>query len=120
MLVNGATGSLDTTAANHGSMSPWTVKNTMLAWGPDFKRGARVRTPSANVDVTPTILHLLGHPKANALDGRVLREALVNGPDEEQVAIETRTLRVMSGAYKAALQVTETAGKRYLDKSWRE
>ena len=120
MLVNGATGSLDTTAANHGSMSPWTVKNTMLAWGPDFKRGARVRTPSANVDVTPTILHLLGHPKANALDGRVLREALVNGPDEEQVAIETRTLRVMSGAYKAVLQVTETAGKRYLDKSWRE
>jgi len=79
-----------------------------------------VRTPSANVDVTPTILHLLGHPKANALDGRVLREALVNGPDEEQVAIETRTLRVTSGAYKAALQVTETAGKRYLDKSWRE
>ena len=120
MLANGATRPLDTAAANHGGMSPWTVKNTMLAWGPDFKRGARVRTPSANVDVTATILHLLGHPKANALDGRVLREALVNGPDEEQAAIETRTLRVTSGAYKAALQVTETAGKRYLDKSWRE
>jgi arylsulfatase A-like enzyme len=120
MLANGATGPVDTAAAGHGSMSPWTVKNTMLAWGPDFKRGARVRTPSANADVTPTILHLLGHPKAGALDGRVLREALVNGPDEEQVAIETRTLRVTSGAYKAALQITETAGKRYLDKSWRE
>jgi hypothetical protein len=70
--------------------------------------------------VTPTILYLLGHPKANALDGRVLREALANGPDEEQVAIETHTLRVMSDAYKAALQVTETAGRHYLDKSWRE
>ena len=120
MAASGPTGPRDTTAGGHGSMSPWTVKNTMLAWGPDFKRGARVRTPSANVDVTPTILHLLGHPKADKLDGRVLLEALANGPDEEQVAVETRTLRVASGAYKAALQVTETAGKRYLDKSWRE
>jgi arylsulfatase A-like enzyme len=120
MITDGATGPLDTTEGNHGSMSPWTVKNTMFAWGPDFKRGVRVRTPSANTDVTPTILYLLGYPKAGALDGRALREALVNGPDEEQVAIETRTLRVTSGAYKAALQVTETSGKRYLDKSWRE
>jgi arylsulfatase A-like enzyme len=120
MRTSGATGPLDTTSAGHGSMSPWTVKNTMLAWGPDFKRGARVRTPSANTDVTPTILFLLGHPQAGALDGRILREALANGPDEEQVAIETRTLHVANGAYKAALQVTETAGRRYLDKSWRE
>jgi len=92
----------------------------MLAWGPDFKRGARVRTPSSNADVTPTILHLLGHPKADVLDGRVLLEALANGPDPEQVGMETRTLRVANGAYRAALQVTETAGRRYVDKSWRE
>lgn len=121
LMVNGApTGPMQAGGGNHGSMSPWTVKNTMLAWGPDFKRGARVRLPSSNADVTPTILHLLGHAKADALDGRVLREALAGGPDEEQVAVETRTLRVSSGAYKAALQVTETAGRRYLDKSWKE
>lgn len=120
MITGGATGPMDTPAGNHGSMSPWTVKNTMLAWGPDFKRGVRVRAPSSNADVTPTILHLLGHSKAGALDGRVLFEALAGGPDEEQVAIETRTLRVASGAYRALLQVTEAAGRRYLDKSWRE
>jgi len=120
MITAGPTGPMDTTAGNHGSMSPWTVRNTMVAWGPDFKRGARLRTPSSNADVTPTILHLLGHPKAGALDGRVLLEALANGPDQEQVATETRTLRVANGVYRAALQVTETAGRRYLDKSWRE
>ncbi len=120
MLTGGQTGPMNTSTAGHGSMSPWTVKNTMLAWGPDFKRNARVRTPSANVDITPTILHLLGHPKAHALDGRVLHEAFADGPDEEQVAIETRTLRVSNGAYKAVLQVTETGGRRYLDKSWRK
>ncbi len=120
LIANAETGPMETSGANHGSMSPWTVRNTMLAWGPDFKRGARVRTPSSNADVTPTVLHLLGNAKAASLDGRVLLEALAGGPDEEQVAAETRTLRVASGAYKAALQVTEVAGRRYLDKSWRE
>lgn len=120
MLSSGTTGPMQTDTANHGSMSPWTVRNTMLAWGPGFKRGTKVRTPSSNADVTPTMLHLLGHPKATTLEGRVLSEALTGGPDEEQVAADTRTLRVSNGAYKAALQVTETAGRRYLDKSWRE
>jgi len=120
VITGGATGPMDTPAGNHGSMSPWMVKNTMLAWGADFKHGARVRAPSSNADVTPTILHLIGHPKAGALDGRVLTEALASGPDEEQIPAETRTLRLSSGAYRAALQVTEAAGRRYLDKSWRE
>jgi predicted AlkP superfamily phosphohydrolase/phosphomutase len=71
-------------------------------------------------NIAPTILHLLGHPKAGALDGRVLLEALAKGPDEEQVPTETHTLHVANGTYRAALQVTETAGRRYLDKSWRE
>jgi len=120
MLTGGETGPMDTATANHGSMSPWTVRNTMLAWGPGFKRGARLRTPSSNVDVTPTMLYLMGNPKAPSLEGRVLAEALAGGADEEQVAVEVRTLRVENGAYRAALQVTEAAGRRYLDKSWRE
>ncbi|MGE5615843.1 MAG: alkaline phosphatase family protein, partial [Bacillota bacterium] len=107
-------------AANHGGIGPWTVRNTMLAWGPDFKRGAIVRTPSANVDVAATIAYLLGMNDAVArMDGRPLVEALANGPDEEQMPMEVRTLRVANGAYRAVLQVSEVAGKRYLDKGWR-
>ncbi len=45
------TGPLEGTAGNHGSMSPWTVRNTFLAWGADFKKGATVRTPASNVDL---------------------------------------------------------------------
>ena len=33
-----ATGPLSGSQGNHGSMSPWTVRNTFIAWGPDFKR----------------------------------------------------------------------------------
>lgn len=116
-----ATGPLQVAAGNHGGIGPWTVRNTMLAWGPDFKRGVVVRTPASNVDVAPTLLHLLGLRGAAAdMDGRPLHEALLGGPDQEQVALQTNALRVSHGAYRAVLQVSETAGKRYVDKAWRE
>ena len=119
-IASGKTGAVTTDTANHGGIGPWTVRNTMIAWGPDFKRGAVVRMPAANVDVAPTILHLIGMRQALAgMDGRPLLEALVDGPDEEQVPMETRTLQVGSGAYRAALQTSEVAGRRYIDKGWR-
>jgi predicted AlkP superfamily pyrophosphatase or phosphodiesterase len=117
--VAGATGPLTRGSANHGSMSPWNVRNTFLLWGADFKRRTVVRVPASNVDVTPTILALLGIEDVPGLDGRVLREALKDGPDEEQVAIETRTLTTGSNGYKAALQITTVGEQRYIDKSWR-
>ena len=118
---SGKTGPVDSGGANHGGIGPWTVRNTMLANGPDFKRAAVIRTPSSNVDVTPTLLHLLGTTAAlPGMDGRPLVEALVKGPDQEQVAMDTRALRVHSGGYSAVLQVSEVGGKRYIDKAWRE
>ena len=105
--------------SDHGSMSPWNVRNTCIAWGVDFKKRATVRTPVGNVDVTPTILALLGIPEDGALDGRVLAEALENGPDAEQIAVDTCVHTVESGAYRAAIQVSDVDGHRYVDKSWR-
>ena len=98
-------------ASDHGSMSPWNVRNTFLAWGVDFKRRATVRVPAGNVDVAPTILALLGVAEADGLDGRVLAEALEGGPDEEQVAVETRVHAVEAGAYRAAIQVSAVDGQ---------
>ncbi|MET0487713.1 MAG: alkaline phosphatase family protein, partial [Candidatus Rokuibacteriota bacterium] len=105
--------------SDHGSMSPWNVRNTLLAWGVDFKKGTTVRTPVGNVDVAPTILALLGIDAGHGVDGRVLVEALVGGPDEEQMAAETRIHTVEAGAYRAAIQISEVEGRRYVDKSWR-
>ena len=118
---SGKTGPVDSGEANHGGIGPWTVRNTMMANGPDFKRGAVIRTPSSNVDVTPTLLHLLGMTTALLeMDGRPLTEAFAAGPDQEKIAMETRPLRVKSGDYSAVLQVSEVGGKRYIDKAWRE
>ncbi len=82
-------------ASDHGSLSPWNVRNTLFAWGPGFKQATTVPVAAGNVDVTPTILTLLGldGDAGAGLDGRVLAEALVKGPDPEQVAQETRVHR---------------------------
>jgi arylsulfatase A-like enzyme len=122
--TRGATGPLKSNAGNHGSMSPWTVHNTFLAWGVDFKHGATVHTPVSNVDVTPTLIALLGLDRDAGLprfDGRAITEAFVDGPDEEQVATKTTTYFTATpdGAFRAAIQVSEVGAERYLDKSWR-
>jgi arylsulfatase A-like enzyme len=119
-----STGLLSGEAGNHGSMSPWVVHNTFLAWGPDFKRAAVVTTPVSNVDITPTLLTLMGLDRAPGVppfDGRAITEAFADGPDEEQVAVTTTThvTATPDGAFRAAIQVSEAGGERYLDKSWR-
>ena len=105
-------------------MSPWTVHNTFLVWGVDFKRGATAHAPVSNVDITPTLVALLGLDHDAGLprfDGRAITEAFVDGPDEEQVATKTTTYFTATpdGAFRAAIQVSEVGGERYLDKSWR-
>jgi arylsulfatase A-like enzyme len=105
--------------SDHGSMSPWNVRNTFLAWGAGVKRGIRAPAPAGNADVTPTVLALLGLDGETGLDGRVVTEALDGGPDPERVAVETRIHTAAAGAYRAALQISTVDGRRYVDKSWR-
>jgi arylsulfatase A-like enzyme len=105
--------------SDHGSMSPWNVRNTFLAWGVGVKKGVTVGVPAGNVDVTPTVLALLGIDGETGLDGRVVTEALEGGPDPERVAVETRIHTAAAGAYRAALQISTVDGRRYVDKSWR-
>ena len=115
----GNNGPLTGAASGHGGLSPWVVRNTLILWGVDFKHGITVSTAAANVDIAPTILALKGI-SGNSLAGRVLAEALRDGVDEEQVLSETKVLRTENaGGYRAAVQVTEVGGRRYIDKGWR-
>lgn len=118
--VAATTGPRSGNASGHGSMSAWTVRNTWFAWGADFKDGIVDRMPASNVDIAPTILALHGLDPSQ-LDGRVLREALVDGPDYEKIPLETRSFATFAhdGDYRAAIQVTLVAHQRYVDKSWR-
>ena len=80
--------------AGHGSSSPFDIHNTLIAAGPDLKRGARIELPSANVDFAPTFLTLLGLPVPPSMQGRVLREALDGAPSATNARVRSNEVNV--------------------------
>ena len=62
----------------HCSLSPYDMSATLVAAGPSFHSGVTSTVPTGNVDVAPTILHLLGIDSKT--DGRILNEALKGAP----------------------------------------
>ncbi|WP_119344634.1 alkaline phosphatase family protein [Facilibium subflavum] len=62
----------------HGAFSPIDVHNTLIAFGPSFKKHFTDTLPSGNVDVAPTVAYILGISLPNT-DGRVLLESLKEG-----------------------------------------
>jgi Type I phosphodiesterase / nucleotide pyrophosphatase len=66
----------------HGGFSRAETMNFMAAIGPDFKSGFIDTAPVSNADVGTTIAHImdLPIPSRGRLVGRVIAEALPNGP----------------------------------------
>ncbi len=61
-----------------GQHGRWTEMNPVLFFhGPGFLRGAWVDRAD-NVDIVPTLLHLVGVPPAETVDGKVIWGALTN------------------------------------------
>lgn len=102
--------------AGHGSSSPYDIHNTLVAVGPDLREAAEIGVPSGNVDFAPTILHLLGLEIPASMTGRVMYEALRDGPAAGDI-VETRELRVENadGSYRLGAVISEVNGHRYLD-----
>jgi arylsulfatase A-like enzyme len=76
----------------HASLSPFDMRNTLVAVGPDFRTSFIDELPSGNADLAPTILSILGIQPPHPMDGRVLTEALSVSsglpPKAEQKTIE--------------------------------
>ncbi|MBC7368217.1 MAG: alkaline phosphatase family protein [Undibacterium sp.] len=110
-----------TRLGNHASLSTYDMHNTLVAAGPDFRAGVRNPLASANTDLAPTILWLLGYrDEAGRMDGRVLSEALVaaDGPPLRGVTAERlHAHRELpgGGTWSQYLQIVEINGVRYLD-----
>jgi arylsulfatase A-like enzyme len=73
----------------HGSMSRHEMHNVLIAGGLSFRSGLELETPSGNLDIAPTILRILGISENGGMHGRVLEEALVDGPDASDVEWST-------------------------------
>jgi predicted AlkP superfamily pyrophosphatase or phosphodiesterase len=107
-----------TRSGTHGTLSPSDLHNTCVAVGPDFRPGIIDPLPSGNVDIAPTLLHLMGITTKKPLDGRVLKEALV-GSSAAISQVELQRLHTTAtqpgGQWEQYLNYTELNGVRYLE-----
>jgi hypothetical protein len=103
--------------AGHGSSSPYDIRSTLIAAGPDFREHAVSDVPTATVDLAPTLLHLLGLPSAPSMTGRIINEALRDGPAIDSIAVDhlTQTVKTADGGYVLTAHLSKAAGRTYLD-----
>jgi arylsulfatase A-like enzyme len=117
----------------HATLSRFDMHNTLIAAGPDFKRGETDDLPSGNVDLTPTILQILGIKPPKQLDGRILSEVMDkrgqgaaprNGGLQSAAPapsrdLETKTIEATkhfrSGTWQQSLQISRVGSTIYLD-----
>ena len=63
----------------HGGMSTHELHNVLVMGGSKFGSCTELKSPVGNIDILPTVLHLLDLPGPRGVDGRVLFEALAGG-----------------------------------------
>ena len=104
----------------HATLSRFDMHNTLIAAGPDFKRGQTDDLPTGNVDLVPTILQILGIKVPHQMDGRILSEAvaaptsLAPAPKPEAKSIEARK-DFPSGTWRQTLKISRVGSTIYLD-----
>jgi arylsulfatase A-like enzyme len=104
----------------HATLSRFDMHNTLIAAGPDFRRGQADDLPTGNIDVAPTILQILGIKAPVQMDGRILSEAMVNGDRAaSELKPEVKTIEgsndLSSGRWRQTLKVSRVGSTLYLD-----
>jgi arylsulfatase A-like enzyme len=104
----------------HATLSRFDMHNTLIAAGPDFRRGQADDLPTGNIDVTPTILQILGIKAPVQMDGRILSEAMVNRDRAaSELKPEVKTIEgsndLPSGRWRQTLKVSRVGSTFYLD-----
>jgi len=121
----GANETFTTGMGMHGAAGAREIHNFAAAIGPDFKRGFSDQNPSGNVDLAPTIAHLLGlqpnvGPGGSSANGRVLTEALKGGSSYvggAHAATMKTELELQGVMTTNTLHVARIGDRLYLDDS---
>jgi hypothetical protein len=102
----------------HGGFGRDSTFNNMAAIGPDFKSGFNDEAPVGNTDIVPTLAHILGIniTAHGALQGRVIAEALKNGPDRIDAATK-RAESSPANQLKTLLEYQLVGDQRYFDRA---
>ena len=96
------------------------MHNTLIAAGPDFRRGEVDDLPTGNTDLAPTILHVLGIKPASRIDGRILFEAMTDSDpatatSKPEIKKIEATKDFPSGSWRQSLQISRVGSSIYLD-----
>jgi hypothetical protein len=103
----------------HGGFGREQTWNNMAAIGPDFKTGFVDEAPMGNIDIAPTLAHILGieMPSIGDLKGRVLSEALKDGSSTAPKESKTIASEPTSDGTRTVLEYQELLGVRYYDRA---
>ncbi len=102
----------------HATLSRFDMHNTLIASGPDFRRGVSDDLPTGNVDVAPTVLQILGIKPWHSLDGRVLVEVMTNDgtlPPTPETEIAEAERKFQTGVWKQTLILSHVGKTVYID-----
>jgi len=104
----------------HGGLSPFELHNFLALSGSAFSQGQIMTVPAGNIDITPTVLDLLGLDVPTGIDGRVLREAYRDEPEDAALPdiVEETCSSSNSEGPVTHLSVTRAASTRYFNKAW--
>ena len=104
---------------SHGSMIKQELRPVLVALGPSFKHGVKLETPSGHIDLVPTVLRILGFTSDTRMEGRVLEEALANGPDASVINWSTKVHsnehKIGQGMYRQQIMISRVGDTTYVD-----
>lgn len=110
----------------HGGFGREQTWNNMAAIGPDFKKNFIDPFPVGNVDIVPTLAHILSidMPSTGSLRGRVTSEALAgndagahSGADAAKPEAKVQISSPAANGFRTILEYQEAHGVRYLDRA---
>ena len=101
----------------HGGFGRDQTFNNMAAIGPDFKVGFVDEAPAGNIDIAPTLAHLLGlqMPSVGNVRGRVLEEVFGGGSAPGVAARKVMLSAPDENGSSTLLEYQELGGTRYYD-----
>ena len=102
----------------HATLSRFDMHNTLIAAGPDFRRGEADDLPSGNVDLAPTICAIFGIKSRTPMDGRVLGEAMSGStapPAQASTENPEAARKFSNGTWRQQLKISRIGSTIYLD-----
>lgn len=98
----------------HATLAVTDIHNIFIAAGPDFRSAFEDDAPTGNIDIAPTVLHLLGIEGNGHFDGRIVTEALQKRSNDA-IEVKQETLTAAHNEWQQVLKTSRVGETIYFD-----